>query len=32
METTGVHQGVIMMHLGVMDSFFRSGDAWDSMP
>ena len=32
METTGVHQGMIIMHSGVMDTVFHSGDAWDSMP
>ena len=26
METTGIRQGMIMMHLGVMDSVFHSGD------
>ena len=31
-ETTGVHQGMIIMHSGLMDSVFHSGDAWDSMP
>ena len=31
-ETTGVHQGMIIMHSGVMDTVFHSGDAWDSMP
>ena len=29
METTGVHQGMIIMHSGVMDTVFHSGDAWD---
>ena len=29
METTGVHQGVIKMHSGVMDTVFHSGDACD---
>ena len=28
METTGVHQGMIIMHSGVMDTVFQSGDAW----
>ena len=28
METTGVRQGMIMMHLGVMDTVFHSGDEW----
>ena len=32
METTGVHQGMIIMHSGVMDTVFHSGDAWDCMP
>ena len=32
METTGVRQGMIIMHLGVMDTVSHSGDAWDSMP
>ena len=32
METTGVHQGMIIMHSDVMDSVFHSGDAWDFMP
>ena len=32
METIGVHQGVIIMHLGVMDTVFHSGDAWYSLP
>ena len=32
METTGVHQGMIKMHSGVMDTVLHSGDAWDSMP
>ena len=32
METIGVHQGMILMHSGVMDTVFHSGDAWDSMP
>ena len=26
METTRVHQGMIIMHLGVMDTVFHSGD------
>ena len=32
METTVVHQGIIFMHSGVMDTVFHIGDAWDSMP
>ena len=32
METTGVHQRMIIMHSGVMDTVFHTGDAWDSMP
>ena len=32
METTGVHQGMDIMHSGVMDTVFHSGYAWDSMP
>ena len=32
METTGVYQGIIKMHSGVMDTVFQSGDAWDCMP
>ena len=32
MEITVVHQGMIIMHSGVMDTVFHSGDAWDSMP
>ena len=32
METTGVHQGMIMMHSGVMATVFHSGNGWDSMP
>ena len=32
MGTTGVHQGMIIMHSGVIDTVFHSGDAWDSMP
>ena len=32
METTGVHQGMIIMHSGVMDTVFHNGDAGDSMP
>ena len=32
METTGVHQGMIIMHANVMDTVFHSGDVWDSMP
>ena len=32
METTGVHQGMIILHSGVMDTVVHSGDAWDSMP
>ena len=32
METTGVHQGMIIMHSGVMNTVLHSGDAWDSMP
>ena len=31
METTGVHQGMGIMHSGVMDTVFNSGDDWDSM-
>ena len=31
MVTTGVRQGMIIMHLGVMDTVFHSGDAWDSI-
>ena len=31
METSGVRQGMIIMRRGVMDTIFRSGDAWDSM-
>ena len=30
--TTGVLQRMIIMHWGVMDTVFHSGDAWDSMP
>ena len=29
METTGVHQGMYIMHSGVMDTVFHSGDVWD---
>ena len=32
MGTTGVRQWKIIMHRGVMDTVFHSGDAWDSMP
>ena len=32
METRGVHKGMIIMHPGVMDTVFHSGDARDSMP
>ena len=32
METTGVHQGMIIMNSGVMDTVFHSADVWDSMP
>ena len=32
METTWVNQGMNIMHLGVLDTVFHSGDAWDSMP
>ena len=31
METTGVRQGMGIMHSDVMDTVFHSGDAWDSM-
>ena len=31
METTGVHQGMIILHSDVMDTVFHGGDAWDSM-
>ena len=30
--TTGVHQGMGIMHSDVMDTVFQGGDAWDSMP
>ena len=30
METTGVRQGMGMMHLDVMVTLFHSGDAWGS--
>ena len=29
METTGVCQGMGIMHSDVMDTIFHSGDAWD---
>ena len=32
METTGVRQEMIIMHSGVTDTVFHSGDVWDSMP
>ena len=32
METTGIRQGMGIMHSDVMNTFFQSGDAWDSMP
>ena len=32
METTGVRQGMGIMHSDVMDTVFLSGDAWDSIP
>ena len=32
METTGIHQEMIIMLSGVMATVFHSGDAWDSMP
>ena len=32
METTGVNQGMGILHSDVMDTVFHSGDAWDSMP
>ena len=32
MDFTGIRQGMGMMHSDVMDTFFLSGDAWDSMP
>ena len=32
METTGVYQGMFIIHSGVMDTVFHCGDAWDSMP
>ena len=32
METTGVRQGMGIMHSDVMDTVFHSGNAWDSMP
>ena len=32
METTGVHQGMITMHSGVMDTVFHSGDEQASIP
>ena len=32
METTEVRQGIIIMHLDVMDTVFDSGDAWHPMP
>ena len=32
METTGVNQGMIIMHPDGMDTVFHSGDARDSMP
>ena len=32
MGTTGVREGMIIMHLGVMDTIFHSGDAWHPMP
>ena len=32
METTGVSQGMGIMHSDVMDTVFHSGDVWDSMP
>ena len=32
MGTTGVRQGMGIMHLDVMDTVFHSGDSWDSMP
>ena len=32
METTGVHQGMIIMHSNVRDTVFHSDDVWDSMP
>ena len=32
METTGVRQGMNIMHSGVMDTIFYSCDAFDSVP
>ena len=32
METTGVRQGMRIMHSDVIDTIFHSGDIWDSMP
>ena len=32
MEMSGARQGMIIMHSGVMDTVFHSGDAWDSLP
>ena len=32
METTGVRQGMIIKHSGVMDIVFQSGDTWHHMP
>ena len=29
METTGVRQGIDIMHSDVMGTVFHSGDAWD---
>ena len=29
METTGIRQGMIIMHSCAMDTVFHSGDAWD---
>ena len=31
-ETTGVHQEMIIMNSGLMDTVFHRRDAWDSMP
>ena len=30
--TTGIRQGMGILHSDVMDSLFHSGDAWDSLP
>ena len=32
METTGVGQGMGIMHSDVIDTVYHSGEAWDSVP